>query len=136
MTMTDPTTTTDQKLTTDPGFRLDYIVTDEAWYSRVSGIDRDEPSITVSKSADGGFGCAWEFTIADKRKALGGRAGVQVQVFDDAFAAFVELAPLFATLAAERPNTLDQVRVLLDELGLVDATERQRPVRRPAGEGA
>ena len=113
------------QLTTDPGYRLEYIVRDETWYA---GADRrldDRPALTVVKSADGG-GCDWEFQIKDYTAELREPA-IQAQVFHDAFAAYTEIAPFFAALAAERPSSLAEVQGILDRLGFADGTQRTEP---------
>ncbi len=125
--MTNQTSTTRTQLTTDPDCRLEYIVTHETWYADAHRKVSPYPEITISKSAIGG-GCACEFKLVDKTESIG-RPVVQVCMFDDSWAAFAELAPLFAALAAEQPNTFGEVRVMLDEFGFVDATERMRPLR-------
>lgn len=112
--------TTTEHLTTDPGYRLCYLVPHEAWYKRVVGGQR----VTVSKSADEG-GCAWEFDIVLVRNI-----GLRLEIFDDAYAAFTEIAPLFAALAARPPGDLAAVCALLEEFGLPDVTPREDP--RPA----
>ena len=48
-------------------------------------------------------------------------------MFQDSYAAFTEIAPFFATLADQRPTTLDEVRAILDGLGAVDETPRTSP---------
>lgn len=111
---------TPERLTTEPGYRLCYIVPSEAYYRRV--VDRQ--CVTVSKSADEG-GCAWEFDITQQSNI-----GIRVEAFDDAFEAFTEIAPFFAALATRRPTSLGEIRVLLDAFGLPDVTQREDP--RPA----
>lgn len=106
-----------EHLTTEPGFRLCYTIPDEAWYRRVV----HGTCVTVSKSANEG-GCDWEFDIVQVENI-----GIQAQLFDDAFAAFSEVAPLSAALAAQRPQDLGQVRALLDSFGLPDVTPRENP---------
>lgn len=105
------------QLTTETGYRLCYIVPFEAFYRSVV---RDR-AITVSKSADGG-GCDWEFQIVEHHNI-----GIRAEIFDDAFRAFTEVAPLFTALAEQRPTSLDDVRALLDAFGLADETERTNP---------
>lgn len=109
--------------TTDPGYRLEYVISHEAWYAQYS--PDPDPSITVSKAHHEG-GVAWEFSIVDRRRTIG-KPAIQVKVFDDAFATFTELAPLFRRLAHEQPTTLDEVEVILTELGFVDVTARTDP---------
>lgn len=119
--MTDATAT---PMTTDAGYRLEYIVGDEQWHAETWRTGNgDDPTLVVSKSGERG---GWEFHIHDRSAKLQIPA-VQVRIFDDAFAAFAEIGPFFTTLAAEQPTNLDQVREILDLLGFVDATERQMP---------
>jgi hypothetical protein len=124
------------RLTTDPGYRLEYIVGHEAWYADANKMVDPNPYLGVAKAADEG-GCAWEFQIADRTEAIG-RPAIQVQIFDDAFAALVELAPVFAVFADEGPTTLAEVREILDRFGFVDATARTSPygAERAMGEAA
>lgn len=110
-----------QQLTTEPGYRLEYIVSHEAYYRSVVR----ERSVTVGKNATEG-GCAWEFDVVEHPNI-----GIKVGIFDDAFQAFAEVAPLFAALAERQPRDLREVRSLLDELGLVDATQRNDPQPAP-----
>lgn len=114
------------RLDAGPGYTYTYTVTEEAywWYARRLADRR--PTLMVAKAADGG-GCAWEFTVVHKQFTVVDQAVIQVRVFNDGFAAFTEMAPFFAALAEQQPTTLDQVRVILDGLGVVDATERVDP---------
>ncbi|MEU3452268.1 hypothetical protein ABZ671_01295 [Micromonospora sp. NPDC006766] len=114
--MTDPTA----KLTTTAGYRLDYIVTAEAWHARLG----EDAKLNIRKASLGG-GVFWEFAIVAK-PSLGPDA-IKLEMFDDAFAALTDVAPLFASLAAEQPSGLDEVRVILDRLGFVDSTDRTGP---------
>lgn len=121
--------TTFAPLTTDAGYRLEYIVAHEAWYGdAIRSAGQTDPQINIVKAVVGGGGAAWEFTITD-RSALVNRPAIQVRVFDETFSAFAECAPLFAALAERQPTNLDGVRAILDELGFTDATERVQPVR-------
>jgi len=101
-------------LTTESGYRLVYVIPQDAWYRNVV----TEVSITVSKAADEG-GCAWEFSVVEHRDI-----GIRVEVFGDAFDAFAEIPEFFAELAKVGRTTLDGVREILDDLGFADATER------------
>jgi hypothetical protein len=107
------------RLTTDPGYSLNYVVPHEAFYCRVV----NDVSVTVQKSADDG-GCAWEFSVVEHP-----RIGIRVEVFDDAFAAFVEVPEFFTALAQSRRSNLDSVREILDDLGFEDATQRVERAR-------
>lgn len=107
-------------LTTEPGYRLAYIVPKEAYYAHVVF----EEAVTVGKFADEG-GCDWEFDVVHHPNV-----GIRAEVFDDAFAAFAEVAPLFAALVERKPRTLQAVRDILDDLGFADQTARESPVTR------
>jgi hypothetical protein len=109
-----------ESLTTDPGYRLEYVLPHEAWYAEAHQQISPQPEVTITKAAKGG-GCAWEFQLVEYELS---DTTIQARIFEDAFAAFVELAPLFTVLAAERPKTLAAARAILDRLGFVDATER------------
>lgn len=104
-------------LTTEPGYRLAYIVPKEAYYARVVS----EEAVTVGKFADEG-GCAWEFQVVHHSGI-----GIRAEIFDDAFAAFAEVAPLFAAFVERKPQTLQTVRDILDGLGFADQTVRESP---------
>lgn len=105
------------------GTRLAYVVTHEAWYYRDG-----KPSVTVMAAAGGG-GVAWEFAVEEFR--FRGEPATQVQVFEDAYAAFAQLPEFFGALAAGEGTTLADVIKLLDLLGAVDKTERRGPGRQP-----
>lgn len=77
-------------------------------------------SLGVAASASGG-GVAWEFVVEEHRL---GKGAVQLQIFDDAFAALAQIPEFFAALAEQEPTSLDAVRAILDELGAVDQTTR------------
>jgi hypothetical protein len=99
---------------------LAYIVSHEAWYA--NALPERHPEINVVAAADGG-GCAWEFTVEEVDLGSGGTP-IRVKVFDDAFAAFEQMPEFFAFLAAEKTDTLDGVRSILDRMGAADETER------------
>jgi hypothetical protein len=100
---------------------LAYIVSHEAWYAHAVADRR--PEISVTAAADGG-GCAWEFTVEEVDLGASGPA-IRVKVFEDAFAAFAQIPEFFAALAAEKTDTLDGVRSVLDRIGAADETERR-----------
>jgi len=99
---------------------LCYIVCDEAWY-RDSDPTEPDPTITVEYGYASG-GCVWEFTVVEVPNI-----GVQVRIFDDAFAAFGHFPDLFERLALLRPGSLVEVRDILDDLGVSDVTARVSP---------
>jgi hypothetical protein len=110
---------------------LAYVVSHEAWYARQPGIV-DQRHIMVMASSSGG-GCAWEFSVTEHDFGSHGRA-IKVGVFDDAFAAFAQIPEFYAALVAEKVETLDETRALLDRMGAVDETERTpRGTPEPSG---
>lgn len=122
--MTDTADLADGQLAAEPGYRLTYIVAHQAWWANAArSATGSDPELYVHKESDGG-GIAWEFTIVDRSRTIG-RPSVQVRVFHESFAAFAELAPLFAALAAERPDTLGTVQAMLDRFGFTDVTQRR-----------
>lgn len=102
------------------GCVLGYTVLYEAWYGELAS-DRE---ISVSAAAPGG-GCAWEFIVEEIE--LGGQQCARVKVFDDAFAAFVQIPEFFIALAERKPNTTVEVIRILNGLGARDLTERDWP---------
>lgn len=99
---------------------LDYVIPKQAWYREV--VVRDKPEISIRASSRGG-GCAWEFAVVEHENI-----GVQLRIFDDAWAALNDVPEFFAALAAAgQGTTLDDVRDILHEMGAVDGTERSRP---------
>jgi hypothetical protein len=96
-----------------------YIVSHEAWYSGALADRRQ--SITVQHASTGG-GVAWEFAIEQV-----GTIGAQVQIFDDAWQAFVEFPALFVGLAElGQGASLSEICDLLHAQGFRDITERTR----------
>ena len=119
--MTDQTA----RLDAGPGYTFEYVVNTEAWWWPATRRTDPRPKLMISKAYHGG-GCAWEFQVV-RRDFSDGQHAIKVGVYDDAFAAYTEMAPFFAALADRRPTTLDGVRAILDGLGVVDATERVNP---------
>lgn len=102
---------------------LAYVVTHEAWYSKVPGAIGGEPSVGISASAAGG-GVAWEFAV----EAVDlGSPSLRLKMFWDSFDAFAQIPDFFAGLRQIGNGTLADVRALLDRLGAVDETQRQSP---------
>lgn len=98
---------------------LAYVVSHEAWYA--PHLMSPPESVQVQNASTGG-GVKWEFCIERVRDI-----GIQVQIFDDAWDAFVEVPDLFRELQALGANTnLDEVREVLDRLGFKDITARKR----------
>ncbi len=97
---------------------LDYVIRKEAWYAHGA---RDEPEIQIrAASRDGG--AYWEFTAIEVNGI-----GVELSIFGGAFHAFNDLPEFFQILASKgKGTTLDDVRQILDNLGAVDSTERER----------
>lgn len=105
---------------------LAYTVWHEAWYADLNRIPGEEPHLMVAASAEGsGGGVAWEFQIDGYQ--LGREPVTRVKMFDDAYAAFAQMPEFFAVLAEQTPQTLDDVRAILDALGAVDETPRVSP---------
>lgn len=102
--------------------RLAYVVGAEAWYARSDPSSR--PYVSVMAAADGG-GAAWEFQVEERDDVRPGT--VQVQAFDDAFDAFVQVPEFFAALAEQQPSSLAAVVAILNELGARDDTQRANP---------
>ena len=96
-----------------------YVVDHEDHRRQAARRPNDLPAISATVGS-------WEVLLVDYSGELGEPA-IQMEIFDDAFAAFTEIPWFFTTLATERPNTLHQVRTVLDRLGFVDATERVQP---------
>ena len=103
---------------------LAYTVWHEAWYADASRIPGEQPHLMVSAAADGG-GVAWEFQIDGYE--LGKSPVTRVKMFMDSYAAFAQMPEFFATMAEQRPVTLDEVRDILHALGAVDETPRESP---------
>lgn len=111
-------------LVAPPGCRFTYIVSHEAYYADA----RRERHLTVAKEVldsdtgpDMGVGY-WEFSIYELENI-----GCKVEIFDDAFDAFHEAAPLFAALTEQGRTNLAEVRETLDRLGFADETQRTPP---------
>jgi hypothetical protein len=103
------------------GASLTYTVMHEAWFKSVLDGER---YLMVHASARGG-GCHWEFQVVEGE--ISPHPSTRVKIFDDAYAAFTQIPEFFAALTAEAPGTLDGVRAILDRLGAVDETQREKP---------
>jgi hypothetical protein len=103
----------------DDDCTLTYAVAKEAWYA--SSLDGELPAVFVMAAADGG-GVKWEFDVQEYH--LGGRDNLRLRIFDDALAAFEDIPEFFTALRERKPQTLTDLRALLDSLGAVDATQR------------
>jgi len=104
--------------------RFAYIVRHEAYYwSAIKGFD-DRHSLMVQAAANDG-GVYWEFQVDEYPEINCG--AIRVCVFGDAFAAYAQIPGFFASLVAERPSSLDELRTILDRLGAVDLTDRTDP---------
>lgn len=121
---------------------LGYHVARESWWWPILGPNRNaDDDILVGRYAPDG-GCRWEFTIAATN------LGLQLRIYDEAWAAFEETSGLFAALSAIAgdhdttgvddarqlrprrsvpPLTLDHVRHVLDGAGFTDLTRREKP---------
>jgi len=108
------------------GTHLAYTVWHEAWYAQAVEQAHERPNLMVAASAKGnGGGVAWEFQVSQYE--LGGKAVTRVLMFDDAYAALVQVPEFFAALAEYQPPTLDDVQEILHQFGAVDETERESP---------
>lgn len=109
---------------------LTYVVSAESWYARRGRVD-----LVVSARSPGG-GVAWEFAVLDRADI--GCPSIQLSIFTDALTVFGEIPDFFAALATENPTDLPTVRSILDRIGAVDGTTRNRPadalLPRPADE--
>ena len=105
------------------GTELVYIIGDDAWYAEANRPTNPHPYLSV-EALYPGDGCEWEFTIIERE--LQGSC-TQVRIFQDAYAAFVQVPELFQAFADEHPTTLAAVVAILDELGAKDITPRVNP---------
>lgn len=108
-------------------YRMTYCLTHEAWY----WDGRRPHEVMVSKAHPDG-GCKWEFGV----RANPDINAIRAEVFDDAFAAFVEIPQFFRALADV--DTLDGVIGICQRLGWADTTEREReggPLSQPLPTG-
>jgi hypothetical protein len=96
-----------------------YVVLSEGWYAEA--IDRPEMSVQLVNHAGG---VNWEFVIVQKHH---GQSCIQVRIFDEAFAAFGQIPAFFDALRDEQPRTVEAVRKILDRLGAIDRTDREKP---------
>jgi hypothetical protein len=104
---------------------LAYIVSHEAWYWTASRTPDEKPHLNVQASARGsGGGVAWEFDISEYH--LGGKPCTHIEMFNDSYAAFADIAEFFVLMREHQPGTLREVRGILDGLGAVDETQRTR----------
>jgi hypothetical protein len=121
-------TTNDTSLPT-----IGYIADDEAWYAaavnEVSTDDRYKDVFTVGSYYHDGS-CEWEFTIVEVDLGLYGTA-MRVQVFDDGYAAFVQIGYFFEALYIRTGSDGDLTRSdyveLFERFGFEDRTVRVGP---------
>ena len=114
--------------------RLTYTVTHEAWYASSAVQTLPGPyEVGVHREAldraGQGSGVHWEFVIEwhDFKHLNDSHTYTpRVAVFNDAWQAFIEVPDLFAALAQDKPKTVKDVTDILDRLGFIDTTERQR----------
>jgi hypothetical protein len=85
-------------------------------------------SVGIAASAEGAGGPpAWEFRVEEATFTdSSGRRPICVRLFDDAFAALAQIPEFFAALADGSAKDLQAVRDLLDRMGAVDETQRER----------
>lgn len=103
---------------------LTYLVCAETWYANTLN-DADSPDLYISATSNEG-GQHWEFGVID-RTAVMGHPCLELRLFSDALAALADLPEFFAAMAAEQPRDLNAVRAILDRIGAVDGTVRERP---------
>jgi hypothetical protein len=120
-------------ITMPAGTHLAYTIYHETywWHGLLRNAGRHllpndgQPCVQISASAKGqGGGCDWEFSVVEID--LGHRKALRLGIFDEGWEAFTLMAPFFAGLASGEYPTLGDVRELLDSLGAVDETERER----------
>jgi hypothetical protein len=102
---------------------LGYIVGHQAWYWMGDRPNRPRYVRVGADSSDGG--CLWEFMI-EEHVFTSREAALRVCLFDDAWQAYAQVPELFAALAADRPQTFDELRIVLDRVGARDITARDR----------
>ncbi|MEV4078706.1 hypothetical protein AB0J43_00240 [Nonomuraea fuscirosea] len=105
------------------GHRLAYVIGYEAWYFQHQGVTARR-QLDVTASAQDGV--AWHFVVEEVNL---GRptSSIRLAVYEDAFVAFQQLPEFFAAVGEGQPKTLPEVVAILDAMGAVDETERQRP---------
>jgi hypothetical protein len=101
---------------------LTYIVGYEAWYAEANRQSCPRPYLGVHATSHGG-GVAWEFEVQEYD--FDGPT-VRLNMFADSFDAFTQMPEFFLRIAFSPPNTLMDVRRVLDVMGAVDRTERVR----------
>jgi hypothetical protein len=110
--------------------RLAYAVGHEQWWARMPdfGMKPEHPEVFVHcRYEDSERGTDWEFGVRWHDFGSNGGA-LRVEVFNDAWVAYADWPEFFAALASDdRPATLDQLRLLLDHLGVEDITDRVAP---------
>lgn len=111
------------------GCYLSYIVVHEHRYP--DPLEK-RPSIGI-QATDREGGAAWEFEVIED-KIPGTSISLLLNMWGDAFPAFIDAAPLFDALAAREAGTLAELRELLDTFGAVDRTDRPGEDEPPARE--
>ncbi len=102
-----------------------YTVSGEAWYSDAADRGEPNPYLMVQAAAREG-GVAWEFKVTEHRFNDKSQA-TRVEMFDDSYIAWTEIPEFFSALIEGRPETLGEVRAILNGLGAQDITQRIRP---------
>lgn len=103
------------------GSHFAYIIPHEAYYRDV--VANSQPSIYIMAAANEG-GVMWEFDVEEHR--FGGKTVLFLRMFDESWVAFIQIPEFFTMLREQRPTSLVKLRVLLNELGAKDNTQRQR----------
>lgn len=96
-----------------------FVVSQEARYH--NGLDRPE---VVVMSHDGSDGVDWEFVI--RWVSLGSDLHPKVEMFDDAWPAWLAIPEFFGRLAHLTDRSTAGVVKMLAECGFKDVTQRER----------
>lgn len=106
------------------GAHLAYSVLAEAWYAEACMANGRHPEIHIMAAHPEG-GVSWEF-CAEQYVFGPDNQAVELRIFENAFAAFIQMPEFFLLMEQHRPTTLRGVRDILDGLGAVDETKRRR----------
>lgn len=113
---------------------LSYVVRSRSWYASTVPMRNDsveEVYITLVDPRDPDDGCFWEFGIREHEFNTGcipNKTAWRVEVFDDAWKAFQDVAPVFQSISRLKdPITLEKIEKVLKKHGAVDRTELEAP---------
>lgn len=109
-------------------YRYTYVVTGDAWYTdHLPDAAEQRRQLMIQRHAvnERGYsnGVAWEFSVI--QYDLSGPT-LQIRLFHDSWDAFADIPELFEALRVRSPRTLRDLRGVLDDLGLIDITERRQ----------